>query len=462
MKRILKIITILLMFEVVKVNAASYGMYLNSSNSTVSSGEEVSVDISLGNINGIDLGLNVCEANISFSGVDILSISGINGWNVTNGSKLIIDSANFIKSSSSIAQIKLKVNNEGNILLSNIVCSDGENEYSTSGTKINFKIKEQEKEAESVVNNDNNNLENNTVNTTTKVVNKQNDKSSLLKLLIIEGIEFEFDKNIFEYNLDVDNSVEKINLKYELEDNNAKIEKIGKDELSVGKNIIELNISNGSNTSKYVININRKDILSEVNNNEEEILKALEQDIKLLKVKVDINDSNKIVYSNVLKYLKDNNKNIMYEIYENNKIIYSFKILGKNIDDIKEFSFNIYFNTNYSNTLNKQLKGYNYKIVNFDYRGKLPKDTEIVIYGNYDKYDFLYNYNFNLDNMEFIKKVNTKNNIILKLDKTGEYIISNKKYNKYNIKIFVILLIFFMLLILSILLYKTYNKKELK
>lgn len=446
MKKIYKIVLILLVFYCTSIKAASYRMYLKSSNTTVFKGSTVTINVSLGNIKDIKSGLNVCQANISSSGVSILSISGSNGWNVTNGGVLILDSPNFIKSSGNIATIKVKVNNAGKVILSNVVCSDGEKEYSAENASISFKIK-----------------------TSTNNSNKTNSKSSLLKSISADEVKIDFDKNKFEYNLEVDNIINKINLKYEPEDSDAKVVKNGKDELTVGKNTIELVVTNGNSSSKYKININRKDIVTEVNNNETDILNALMQDINLLKVKVDINDSNKFISGNILKYLKDNKKDIIYEVYDEDKIKYSFKVFGNNIADTSEIGFNIRFNSNYNNKLNDKLKDYDYNIINFDYRGKLPLDTEVVLYDiNFINYIYLYYYDFMNDNLIFIKDLENQynNSVALKLDNTNEFVITNYKSSEFisfNTILYIVICVLILIIVLLVICfrkYKTTNKLE--
>lgn len=453
MKNIFKIIICLLFLSCINVNAASFSMNL-SGNTKVKVGEEVNVSVSLNNISDIPNGLNVCQATLTSSGLSINSIVG-NGWNVTSGNILIMDSSNSITSSGTIATIKAIVNSAGSITISNIMCSDGENEYNAGSKTINFTIKEE--------------LQNNNTNTqtTTKRVEVPKTttltkKSSLLKSLTIENIEFEFNKNTYEYTIEVDNSIDKINLNYEIEDNNAKVEKVGTEELVVGENKIELIVTNEDSKTTYTLNIIRKDKVTEVSNIENEILEALKQDLYLLKVKVDINVTNKVITSNTLKYLKENNKNIIYEVYENNKIIYSIKIFGKNVEDTKEFNFNIIFNSNYKNTLNEQLKDYTYKIINFDYRGILPKDTELILYNmNFKDKVYLYDYNHYTDEIEFINEVENSNNIKLILDETNEYILTDY-INSQPISMIIILFILLAITVILLIIILTYKFKRKK
>lgn len=448
MKNIFKVIICLLFLSCVNVNATSFSMNL-SGNTSVKVGEEVNISISLNNISGIPNGLNACQATLTSSGLSINSIVG-NGWNVTNGSVLIMDSSNSITNSGTIATIKATVNSAGSITISNIMCSDGENEYNASNRTINFTIKKEGQTTTKRVE---------TSKTTTKQTN-----SSLLKSLTIDGIELEFNKNTYDYTIEVENNIDKLILNYKAENKNAKVEKIGNEELVVGENKIELIVVNENSKNTYTLNIIRKDKLTEVSNNEADILEALKQNINILKIKVDINDNSKIITSDILKYLKENNKNIMYEVYKNNKIVYSIKILGKNVNDFNEFNLNIRFKSNYNNTIKEQLKNNNYTIINFDYRGELPKDTEVTLYNlNFSEKKLnLYDYNENKDSIEYKYEIKNKDKIVLKIDKTSEYVLTN--YRNSQTKTIVIIsfisLTLLFIILTSIIVFKSIKRKK--
>ena len=457
MKKILKILICILFLTCTKVNASSYSMNLSSSITNVKEGEEVSVSISLNNISGIPNGLNACQASLSSSNVSINNIIG-NGWNITNGNILIMDSSNSVTSSATIATIKATINGAGSITISNIVCSDGENEYSAGTKTIKFTLKDNAPQTTI-------NRQTTTRRVTTTKTTTIPKKSSFLKSLTIEQINFEFKKNVLEYTFEVDNNVDKINLNYEPEDKNAKVEQDGNVNLVVGENKIFLVVTNEDSTTMYSLNIVRKGKITHVDNNEANILEALKQDIDTLNVKVNINDTNKNIESTILKYLKENNKNILYEIYDKDNIIYSIKIFGKNIENTKKINFNLIFNSNYKTTLDEKLNNYLYKIINFDYRGLLPKDTEIILYNmNFNDKIYLYDYNHNMDQIEFISEIENNNNIKLKLDKTSEYIITDYYHEQSN-SMFIILYILLALivgLVIIIIINKNKNKKKLQ
>lgn len=110
--------------------------------------------------------------------------------------------------------------------------------------------------------------ENGNVTTYNITVNRQSKEEDIelssdnnLKSLSIDKIEFSFNKDTLEYNLDVDFSVDKIVISYELEDSNAVVDSKKEVDLIVGLNKINIVITalNGDKKT-YTLNINRKEI----------------------------------------------------------------------------------------------------------------------------------------------------------------------------------------------------------
>lgn len=86
-------------------------------------------------------------------------------------------------------------------------------------------------------------------------------KNNYLKDLKVEGYELSFDKDKLEYNLDVPNEVNKVNITATKEDSKSSIKGTGEIELSEGVNQVKIIVTaqNGS-TRTYVININVKEL----------------------------------------------------------------------------------------------------------------------------------------------------------------------------------------------------------
>lgn len=76
----------------------------------------------------------------------------------------------------------------------------------------------------------------------------------------INNIDFKFNKETLEYNLEVENSIENIKIEATLEDNKSKVEGVGEQKLVIGENTMSLKVTAEDGTEKtYIIKIKRKD-----------------------------------------------------------------------------------------------------------------------------------------------------------------------------------------------------------
>lgn len=114
--------------------------------------------------------------------------------------------------------------------------------------------------------------------TTTTITIKSNDTS--LTNLKINSTNIELKSDIFEYGIEVESNVENIRIEAELSDKNAKVEAQEEYTLSFGNNTITLPVIAEDGTIKnYIINVNRKEMLSPNTSNEKEILKKVKHDV---------------------------------------------------------------------------------------------------------------------------------------------------------------------------------------
>ena len=84
-----------------------------------------------------------------------------------------------------------------------------------------------------------------------------------LKSLSVEGYEIspEFNKQTYEYSLEVENNVEKVSVVANKNNGNARVEGAGEIELKEGNNKVEITVTaQKGNTLTYTININRKEL----------------------------------------------------------------------------------------------------------------------------------------------------------------------------------------------------------
>ena len=117
--------------------------------------------------------------------------------------------------------------------------------------------------------------ENGNVSTYTLVINRQIKEEEIvlsdvntLKNINIDKIDFEFDKEKLEYDLEVEFNTSIINVTYELDDDNASVDMDNKIDLIVGLNKININVTaENGDVKTYILNITRKEVsMSEVLN----------------------------------------------------------------------------------------------------------------------------------------------------------------------------------------------------
>lgn len=110
------------------------------------------------------------------------------------------------------------------------------------------------------------NKKENIINNVPEIKKEESKKSSnsLLKLIKIEGYNLEFDKDKKEYVLEIDSKINKLNLTIETEDNKAKYEVIGADDLNSNNNEILIEVTAEDNTkSTYKIKVIKNETIKE-------------------------------------------------------------------------------------------------------------------------------------------------------------------------------------------------------
>lgn len=167
-------------------------------------------------------------------------------------------------------KLNYQIEADSNLSSVNITAGTINSKASVSGTGT-ITLKDGENKIEIVVT-----AENGNKTTYTLIINRQSKEEDIvlsstnnLKSLTIDKIDFEFNKDILEYNLETSFENNKISISYELEDNTASVETNKEVDLIVGLNKINIKVTaeNGS-TKTYILNITRKEIgISEVLNN---------------------------------------------------------------------------------------------------------------------------------------------------------------------------------------------------
>ncbi|MDD4808874.1 MAG: cadherin-like beta sandwich domain-containing protein [Bacilli bacterium] len=279
-----------------------------------------------------------------------------------------------------------------------------------------------------------------------------------LKNLKIEGFNISFSSKVLEYEFDIPNNINKLDIKAEAEDSKATIKINNIDELKVNLNIITIEVkSENGDIKTYTIKVNRSadgptTTLSEVL---EVIPKTTSNVINIV-----INDDQNELTKEILKELKDNQIDVVLNKLDDNKrLIYSWKINSKNISKLDNIKTSINFN---SDKHDKILELTNYAeglLLSFDHSGELPKDTKVTIYVS-DKYknnDFLklYYYNEKDDKLELVaEEIIVKDGYVeLTIEHCSDYFLSKTILNDNNSVIPWIIVVFEGIIILVTLTY---------
>ena len=256
-----------------------------------------------------------------------------------------------------------------------------------------------------------------------------------LKSLTIDEIPFTFDPNTLEYNLNVENNIDEITLKYEVSDPSLSAKVVGNTQLKEGKNKIKIVVSTESGKSNtYILNITRNKTRTVVENKEESIIEKLndESDLNDIYVSVD-NEDEKIITSSILKSLKDSKKKLTYEIIKNSGILYSIEFDGTKINNTDDFNYQITLISEDEEDIYNLIKTSKYLSLKFKDKGNIPGEAKLNIYVGDTRIKDLKKVNlYKYKNNELIlvkKDIKIDDGYIeLTLDSNSEYVIG--KYSK--------------------------------
>lgn len=282
-----------------------------------------------------------------------------------------------------------------------------------------------------------------------------------LGTLKVDGYELvKVDNN--NYTLTVNNSVTNISVSATAEDSSAAVTGVGKHELKVGENNIEIVVTSESGLhNKINIKVTRKEgyyladldtLLKDKSNND-----------------VIISANSKITKDNLDK-IKESGKEVNLNYYnEDKKLVYSWILDGSKIDETTEIITTI---TQESKEIKNISKLSNYAdgmYINFEHSGKLPKGTKIKLYVG-DKFEDesvvnIYHYEEKNNKMEGIKEnIKVEDEYIqFDIEHCSEYFVTMSNLNvsnkKSSINIFMILSIIEFIIIVTLLIYFFKGKK---
>lgn len=163
----------------------------------VKKGTSIGVNVSIGNIKDTTDGISACTMNISFDKNIALESSPrtLGNWTMTTGSKYLFDTGSPVIDKSDIVIIPVKVNGDGYVKLSDIVCSDGVDEVKVEDRTINFYIEEEKENNKPSDNKDNDD----------KTEDDEDVSNCNLSSIELSEGTIEFDPNVTEYEVNIRN-----------------------------------------------------------------------------------------------------------------------------------------------------------------------------------------------------------------------------------------------------------------
>lgn len=295
MKRIRYLFAILIMFFAVKQNVFAGSLSVWANANTVTVGSNVTISVNAKNVFG----------TFSIKSSDSQVLSGPGSGDIDNETKTYTFSAK----KAGTATIT--------IVPTDMADYDNEGKYSESKS-VTIRVV-------------NANAGGSSSGGTTKD-KKTYSQDNSLKSLSVEGqsITPEFDKDKTEYKLELDQEIEKINIKAEANDSKAEVSGAGEKNLSFGENTFEIKVTaeNGNEKIyKLIVNVIDKDpIIIKIGNKEYTLVKKNNNLIDKLEnyeeEKITINDKEVVAYTNknnkiTLVILKDSEGKYAYYIYDN-------------------------------------------------------------------------------------------------------------------------------------------------
>lgn len=266
-------------------------------------------------------------------------------------------------------------------------------------------------------------------------------------LEVVES-KLDFKKDVYEYLVEVNENVREITIKATSKFN---IEGTGKFKLNSTTNQFLVKVKGKKKTKTYTIRINK--VSNKVKNNKEEIEKALTKYDTVI-VDLDNKKDDLKAYKEVLDKVKETKKKIIYNIYDNNKLLYTYTFNGNKVDyvlDNIDLSISFTTNKNIDNLENNKI------ILDMKYKSYFPKGTELKIYDTKKlKNKSVKLFKINEENsLELIKNnINTKDNdVTLILEKGDLYVIGSEKSTILGYEKMVIVQAILIIIILLALIY---------
>lgn len=290
-------------------------------------------------------------------------------------------------------------------------------------------------------------------------------KDNTLKGLSVEGYSIQFSKDTLDYSIEVDNLVESIEVKAQVNHSGAVYEVVGNTDLKVGTNAVKINVTAESGDVKtYIINVTRKSDAPTTTLGE---LSNIIDKTTAKEVIIEIKDDKTILDDKTLEVIKNSKKTVIINNYSNNIINYSWSIDGNNIGNIKNIETFITFTSDNYEAIDRLTNHADSVYLNFKHQGKLPKNTKIKVYvGN--KYQDgaivnIYYYNGDKNKMdEQVKDLKVVGGYVeFDIEHCSEYIITRSQLRS-PFNVFIPISIIEAMIILGYIVYIKFKPKKAK
>lgn len=243
-KRIIVFISVVFCFFAFLVNVKALNkIYFDSEDLSVMPGETKEVGVyvdSDSSFTSIKMNVITTSNSINFAGITYNEAF----TRTNNGSSVILTSKTPLKSGSKVATINVKaidsatVGTTGYIRVSNVSLNDVQLENASLSVKVS----------------------------------NESSSSSYLKSVTSNIVKIDFNKDTYDYEYEVSNDVDKMDLVAQAEDSNAKID-ISNQTLKIGENTIKITVTAKNKDKKiYTFSINRKEKENQIDEKDDDVI----------------------------------------------------------------------------------------------------------------------------------------------------------------------------------------------
>jgi hypothetical protein len=261
-------------------------------------------------------------------------------------------------------------------------------------------------------------------------------RDNQLKSLIIENYPFDFDAEILEYTVDVENWIETVNVAAELNDSKASLVISNPGELIVGPNEILIKVySESADERIYKIIVNRQG---------DNPVVAVGRIIELLprieaeNIEITSKDA-KSMTMEIWNQLANTTKNYMFSVRNDlNETLYMWKFDGASIKENEMIDFDVQFNSSDRDLIRSLLDYRESVLLNLAHNGSIPQGLtlQVNVSKMYSDESVLYVYFFNSESgkledksMELIVK---DGYVELDLDHASQYVLTPVKLTMFD------------------------------